>query len=187
MGAINGTDGRPVSRQLCGTTPPARSLAGSIALASRRLLVRGEGAQRLAGGSGRSAAGRRPRRRPDGRSLGFGLSRRHDLRPGRSADSPGRRGLGRPRSLPHHRRRVRRGGDELARRADQLLLGRPHGLRPQAEAGPLGAWRADHLIHGSRVRGRPVRDPRRDELLGAAHRRRGRAAAPAASAGRRNR
>ena len=108
--------------------------------------------------------------------------RRHDLRPGRGADSPGGRGLGRPRSLPRHRRRARRGGDDLARRADELLLRRAHGLRPQAEAGHLGAWRADHLVHRRRVRGRPVRDPRRDELLGAAHRRRGRAAAPAASA-----
>jgi len=35
VGAITGTDGRPVDRQLCGTTLPARSLAGSIALAVR--------------------------------------------------------------------------------------------------------------------------------------------------------
>jgi subtilisin family serine protease len=35
VGTINGTDGRPVGRQLCGTTLPARSLAGAIALASR--------------------------------------------------------------------------------------------------------------------------------------------------------
>ncbi len=35
VGTINGTDGRPVGRQLCGTTLPARSLAGAIALATR--------------------------------------------------------------------------------------------------------------------------------------------------------
>lgn len=35
VGAITGTDGRPVSRQLCGDTLPARSLAGAVALATR--------------------------------------------------------------------------------------------------------------------------------------------------------
>ena len=35
VGTITGTNGSPVSRQLCGNTLPARSLAGVIALASR--------------------------------------------------------------------------------------------------------------------------------------------------------
>jgi subtilisin family serine protease len=35
VGTINGTDGRPVGRQLCAATLPARSLAGAVALATR--------------------------------------------------------------------------------------------------------------------------------------------------------
>jgi len=35
VGTITGTDGRPVSRQLCGNTLPARSLSGAVVLATR--------------------------------------------------------------------------------------------------------------------------------------------------------
>ena len=60
-------------------------------------------------------ARRRSRRRPDGRAVRLRHPRRHDLRPRRRADPPGRRGLGRPRPLPRDRRRARRGRDDVGR------------------------------------------------------------------------
>ena len=41
VGTITGTDGKPVDRQLCGTTLPARSLNGLVALATQLGLPRG--------------------------------------------------------------------------------------------------------------------------------------------------
>ena len=149
---------------------------------ARRLLVRAEGraTPRQAGAVGMIIADDRA---GDPTAVPFQprRSRRHDLRSRRRADPPGGRGSG-------GRGRFRVTATSTSEVSTtwpgvptSFSSAGPHGVRPQAEAGHLRAGRADHLVDDDRVRGRPVRHPRRDELLGAAHRRRGRAAPPAAS------
>ena len=164
VGTIGGAN-----RQLCDGTLAAGSLRNSIALVSRGGCPYSAKQARVARG-GRRGHGRRrePSRRPDLRAL-LRASGRNHLRPRRSAD---------PRRSRRERRcgdrpvlaRDQRGADDLGRRADELLGRRTDAVRARAEARRHGAGRADPLVHASRVRRRPVRDPRRDELLRAAHR-----------------
>ena len=106
---------------------------------ARRLLVRAEGPQRSTGRSDRAHTRRRSRRRPWSHPVQPRSSGRHDLRPRRGAHPPGAGRLWRAWTHPRDRGRARRGLDELGRRAHSLLVGGPHGVRPQAQAGHLRA------------------------------------------------
>ncbi len=124
-----------------------------------------------------------PAGRPDVR-VHLGALGRNDLRSRRCTDprsgGRGRRGDG---SLHegHHG-----GADHLGGRADELHVLRAHAVRACAQAGRDGAGSADPLVDASRIRrrqfrARSIRSARRDELLGAARRRRSRASHAAAS------
>ena len=81
---------------------------------------------------------------------------------------------------PSASRATRSRSDDLGGRPDELHVRRADAVRPSAEAGRHGARSQILSSTLRRVRRRPVRGPRRDELLGAARRRRGRPAPPAA-------
>ncbi len=164
VGTIGGAN-----RQLCDGSLAAGSLRNSIALVSRGGCPYSakQARAREAGAAGMVVAENRPGD-PTLRSL-LRAPGRDDLRPRRRADprrSRRERWCGHRPLLP----RDQRGADDLGRRADELLGRRADAVRARAEARRHGAGRADPLVDASRVRRRPVRDPRRDELLRAARR-----------------
>ena len=187
VGTILGVDGRPVPRNLCGppgnldggpTPLPAGSLTGAIALVSRGVCTFALKSARVkaAGAIGMVVVDNRPGEAngipialdPPGGMIadrdGAALRSYLESRGGRTGVRIGRD----PQELATGRQRDRH----------QLLLRRPDRLRPHAQAGPRRTRRPDPLLD-ARDRGRAVRLLRRDEHGGAAHRRRGRAAAPA--------
>ena len=164
VGTIGGAN-----RQLCdGSLRCGLAAELDRARESRRLSVQREGGSRARGRRRGHGRRREPPWRPELRSLLRTPGRDH-LRPRRVAD-PRRGRRERWRSDRPVLARDQRGADDLGRRADELLGRRSDAVRARAEARRHGAGRADPLVHASRVRRRPVRDPRRDQLLRAAHR-----------------
>ena len=152
--------------------PPRRDRARD----PRRLHVHDEGApRRAAGGVGMIVADDRPGD-PERDPFLLGVARR-DRSPTSTARGCGRRWRRAAAARRSASTAARRDRDRPGRASPtSFSSGGPDAVRAPAEAGHRRAGRADHLVDAAGVRGRPVRRPRRDELLGAAHRRRRRAA-----------